>query len=555
MTTKIEVAVNGSLAGLSNGSNAKVLGDRVRGEVGEMATHLGLTGDVEVAVTSAGNGRRPLRVLVNSTPAPFPPDLLAQLWMERSDYWDGKTDASRSTRTIVGDCLEAQCGPDECTPDAIATLVVSQIRDSAALLVDDEQAARFADVSRRNDVDRLALRPVLSALLDLGVAPCPPEPVLDALTSNENRFEDSLEAAFAVLQGQRIEVRVSAPYRSILTDTAEAEHITESATGDDAKQLFAAAEERLAVEWAIVPPDLVWKTVDGMRDRTIVIRVNDRLSPEIAGLNQGECVVSADGTPPELDVKRTILNPANPASRLSVVDSSLVDQLNEPLAALTPAGFAALVVYRELICSSFRLVGNEQTLFLLQDLEARSPELVHLILRHFTVAEITQLLRALVRERIPPRLLPVILERLARLVIHPLPPEVRAEFVRRGLSSYVFHRFLGVDAALGRTQFQLSPAIEEGLAAGQGYDHLYAEHIRDALWSALRGTGIPPMRAAVVARKAPRDVVYGALAAELPDIVVLRYSELKPGLYEPDLKSEEIPAPVATAAFPLRASA
>ena len=101
------------------------------------------------------------------------------------------------------------------------------------------------------------------------------------------------------------------------------------------------------------------------------------------------------------------------------------------------------------------------------------------------------------RERIPPRLLPVILERVARLVIHPLPPEARAEFVRRGLSSYVFHRFLGVDAALGRTQFQLSPAIEEGLAAGRGYDHLYAEHIRDALWSALRGTGIPPMRAAV----------------------------------------------------------
>src|SRR5204862_1793695 len=110
---------------------------------------------------------------------------------------------------------------------------------------------------------------------------------------------------------------------------------------------------------------------------------NDRLSPEIAGLNQGECVVSADGTPPELDVKRTILNPANPASRLSVVDSSLVDQLNEPVAALTPAGFAALVVYRELISSSFRLVGNEQTLFLLQDLEARSPALVRLILLHF----------------------------------------------------------------------------------------------------------------------------------------------------------------------------
>src|SRR5207247_6886057 len=159
-------------------------------------------------------------------------------------------------------------------------------------------------------------------------------------------------------------------YRATLTD-ADAKLVTESAAGVEAKQLFAAAEERLVVEWAIVPPDIVWKTVDAMDDATIVVKVNDRLSPAFSGLAEGERVVQADDAPPALDVKRTVLNPAQTSTefKLSVVDSRRIDELDQPVAALTPAGFAALLVYRELISKAFRLVGTEQTLFLLQDLE------------------------------------------------------------------------------------------------------------------------------------------------------------------------------------------
>jgi FHIPEP family len=547
MTTTIEVAMSGRLAGLSNGPNAKTVAAQVERDVAEVAEGVGLVGDIEVKVTSAQarDGQRPLRVLVNGTPAPFPPDVLVQLWMERSDYWDGTTDVNHS---IAHDCIEEQCGERECAPDDIAKVVVSIVRDSPALLVDDEQAARFGATSGHSASDPAVPRTVLASLLELGVTP-KPAAVLEALASNENRVEDSVEAAFALLQGRQIEVRISPSYRSTLTD-ADGELVTESAAGD-AKRSFALAEERLVVEWAIVPPDIVWHTVDAMDGPTIVVRVNDRLSPAFSGLAAGERAVQAD-VPPEI-VERAILNPAqtitnDPEFRLSVVDSSRIDELGTAVHALTPAVFAAHVVYRELISNAFRLVGTEQTLYLLQDLEARAPELVHLVLRHFTVAEITQLLRALVREWIPPRLLPVILERLARLVIDPMPPQERAECVRRGLSSYIFHRFLGVGVTFGRTQFDLSPEIEEGLAAGKASDPLYAEHVRDAVWSMLRGTGTPPMRAAVAVRSAPRDVVHRALAPELPDVVVLSGSELN--AEDPELTSRKIAAPMAAAAFP-----
>jgi type III secretory pathway component EscV len=542
---RIEIALSGRLEALSKPANAKVLAEAVRSDVAELIEHLGLAGGVDVRVTyaPARDGRRPLRVIVNDTAAPFPPDVLAQLWLERSDYWAGISDVRRS---IARDYIEAICGEGECAPDDIANLVSSVVRDSAALLVDDELATSFGSTSDGNGCDSAVLREVLAALIDLGVAPRPKEAVLDALASNKNRLQDSVEAAFTLLQGRQIEVCVSPSYHSILTDRSDADLVAESARGEDAKQLFAAAEERLVVEWAIVPPDIVWTAVDTIRDRAIFVRVNDRLSPELRGLDGQERVVFEDESPPELDVKRTMLNPANTAIRLNIVDASRADQLTEPISTLTPAGFAAHVVYRELISNAFRLVGTEQTLFLLQDVEARTPELVHLILQRFTVAEITQILRALVRERIPPRLLPVMLERLA-LVSDEVPPEERAECVRRGLSSYVFQRFLGVGATSGRTPVELSPEIEKGLAGPTGADPLYAENVRDAIWTTLRGTGIPPMRAAVVVREAPRDAVYRAVGPELPDVVVLSRSEVEPD--EAELRSDKVAPTVASAAF------
>ncbi len=526
MTTAVEVALSGPLRSLATGTSAGALASRVQTEVSELADRVGLARDVRVEVTSS-DARRPLRVIVNGMAAPYPPDLLWQLWMEPPDGWLGQDEAEGS---IARDCVTAHCGPGECAPNDVARLVVSIVRDRPALLVDDEQAAYVGRGSDTNGVDHSVLRRVLESLLDLGVAPCPTELVLDVLASNENRLEDSVEAAFALLQGRQIEIGVSASYRSVLTGTerGEPEHVSHSGMDPSSPQFFELAEERLLVEWGIVPPDIVWTTAHDVPDGRVVVKVNDRRSLALRGLDEGDCVIlPADPSARALadgDVKRTILNPANADFKLMVVESARAAQLDATVPTATPAGFAALLVYRELVANAHRLVGTEQTLYLLQDLERRAGELVHLVLRHFTVAEVTQVLRALVLERIPPRLLPVILERFARLVVHPLRPDARAEFVRRGLSTYVYHRFLSEGE--GRTLFELSPEIEDGLAAP---DALYAERVRDAFWSTLRAHGVPPVRAALVVRKAPRDAVYRVLAPELPEVAVLRGSELDSG--------------------------
>src|SRR5262249_22760411 len=206
----------------------------------------------------------------------------------------------------------------------------------------------------------------------------------------------------------------------------------------------------------------------------------------VPGLDANERMVPGDPSTAEMfgvKPKRVIPNPANPWLNLTIVDASAEEQFGGPLPA--PAAFAALVAYREVLANAHCLIGTEQTLYLLQDLQSRSPELVHLVLRHFTLAEITELLRGLVRERIPPRLLPVVLERLARLVVRPVAPQSRPEFVRRGLSDYIRHRFAVGEQA--RTFFELPPELE---AAAAGDDALAGERLRDAVWATLREHGV-----------------------------------------------------------------
>jgi hypothetical protein len=530
--TTLEITLSGRLETLAAGNAVNELASQVETDVGELAEDVGLSGRVQVGVSASPAGR-PLRVLVNGVSAPCPPDLLWQLWMEHPaglpEVHNG------SGHSIAEDCLAAHCGANECGPADIARLVVSMIRDRPALLVDAAQAASFAAEAGGSAVDSSALEAMLRSLLDLGVAPYPQAIVVETLASHGNRVEDSVEAAFARLQGRRVEIGVSARYRVSLTGNGSSEPalVTQSAMDPISGELFDLLEQRLLVEWGLIPPDLVWTTAHDLPDRSIVVKVNDRYSAPCRGLDEGDQVLLLDkvGDFPSSQGagKRRLLNPANAALELVVVDSAAADDLDGSIASAPPAGFAALVLYRELVTNAHRLISTEQTLYLLRDLERRAPELVHLVLRHFTVAEVTQLIRALVRERIPPRLLPVILERLVHLVMRPLPPKARPEFVRRGLSDYLSHRFLG---ELGRTFFDLSPELEGGLAAAAS-DDLYAERVRDAVWSALRATRIPPVRAALLVRRAPRDVLYELLAPELPEVVVIRASELGPDVPEP----------------------
>lgn len=522
--TSLEIMVNGPLERLANGNAAKELADEVGTAIGTLARHLCLTTDsVDVRVSTTDSGR-PLRVLVNGRSAPYPPDLLWQLSMDQPD--GGPNGRNGSGASIADDCLAAHCGDGKCMPADVARLVVSMIRNRPALLVDDAEAASFATASEKV-VSQDALRDVLASLLDLGVAPWPRRTVIEALAANENRVEDSVEAAFAARQAESIEIRVSPKYRAVLSGAGSPEPtlVSESAIEPTEKELFVGVEERLLVEWGLVPPDIVWSTDHGLDDGLIVIKVNDRLSPPYRGLDKGEELLLGDPTgngSAKARTKRRLRNPASAGLILTVVDSAGDEQIDGQVAA-GPAAFAALIVYREIIANAHRLISTEQTLYLLQDLERRAPHLVHLVLRHFTVAQITQVLRALVRERIPPRLLPVILERFARLLVRPVAANKRAEFVRRGLHDYVMHRF--ARGALPRRFFELSPEIEEDVASSVP-DDLYAERLRDAVWSTLSTTGVPPVLAALLVHKAPRDLVFELLAPELPELVVIRRKEL-----------------------------
>jgi hypothetical protein len=535
--TVLEIRLSGKLERLATGQLSKELAGKVKTDVAELMENLGLGGTVEVGV-SASAARRPLRVLVNGASAPYPPDLMWLLCMENPS---GLPDADNgSSHSIADDCLAAHCDADKCAPDDVSRLVVSMVRDRPALLVDSAQTASFAERAGGKVVDSSALESMLQSLLDLGVVPDPPQAIVEILAANENRVADSVETFFAQNQGSKVEIGLSAQYRATLTASSslEGEPVAKSSIDSISSEMFELLDQRLLVEWGLIPPDLEWTTAHDLADGMIVVKVNDRCSAPYRGLDESDRVLllgkvgdSFLGGP----AARRLLNPANAALELAVIDAGTLEQLDGSVASAPAAGFVALVVYRELVINAHRLISTEQTLFLLQDLEQRAPELVNLVLRHFTLAEITQVIRALVRERIPPRLLPVMLERLARLVVRPLDHDARPEFVRRGLGGYISERFAGED---GRTFFELSADLELRLAHA-ATDALYAERVRDSVWSSLRSSRIPPARAALLVRRAARDMVYELLASELPEIVVIRASEL----------GQQVPEPIARIAL------
>jgi hypothetical protein len=544
MTIPVRIGLSGSLVPLLSESGATDLGREVETHASQLASSLGLEGAVSVEVT-ATDTRRPLRVEVNGKSVPYPPDLISRLSMRRLS--DGGFAENGFGPTIAGDCLAARAGDGECSIPEVGELVADMIRDRPSMLVDREEAVGYAADAGCDEEDCAALERVLMGLLDLGVAPLPKETVLAAVVQNRGRVGDAIEAAFAALQLGPVEILVAPRYRAALTgrDDDASQLVAQTGMEDTAEEMFELLEQRLLVEWGIVPPDLVWTTDPAIPEGSIAVKINDRRSPPFPGLPADERVVlsGAWDASTELDfqAQREIPNPANAWLKLAIVDVAAAERLNDSVPTAPPAGFVALVVYGELIANAHRLIGTEHTLYLLQDLESRSPELVHLVLRHFSIPEITELLRALARERIPPRVLPVVLEQLARLVLRPIPEGERAEFVRRGLSDYIEHRFGRGDQA--RTFFELAPELER-LIGDVPPDDLLAEGFRDEVWRKLAEHRVPPVRAAVLAPEAVRQRVYRLLEPELPEIAVVLRSDF--GGRAPDtVAAFELPAVTA----------
>jgi hypothetical protein len=520
LSIDVQIGLSDQLRSIAADGNRRSLAQSVRVEVEDFAREVGLGGAARVTVKRA-EAPRPVRVTVNGTPLPYPPDLLSHLWTELPHEGLGAGGGQNST--IGSEWLATQAEPHECSPEDVAELVVAMIRDRPSALADERQAQAYDAEAGRPGIQPAALRRVLASLLDLGVAPFPREAVVDAVASSTS-VEDAFETAFATLKTRQVEIVTSATYRSVIAPAnGPGPHLVSSPNLDPAASAaFTNMERRLLVEWGIVPPDITFVTDNAVPNGTIAVKLNDRRSRPIQGLEENERIdltgsLGAAG----IKAKRTMVNPLNLLD-YSVADLNDFEPRDRSLPLSTPAEFAALVVYGELVTNAHRLIGIDETLYLLKEFESRAPELVHLVLRHFAIADIAGLLRLLARERIPLRFLPIILERLAQLVGRELQPRMLVEYVRRGLSAHLTHRF--VRGPYARSFFALSPAMEDEISKASSA--LRSERVRDAVWRTLRQANVPPIRAALLTQKAPRELARDVVAPELPELVVLGQSEL-----------------------------
>jgi type III secretion protein V len=187
--------------------------------------------------------------------------------------------------------------------------------------------------------------------------------------------------------------------------------------------------------------------------------------------------------------------------------------------------------------------------------EGTYPALVDTVLAHYTLGDLTRILRAMISEGLSIHNLPSILERLleyetvsfdptSAVVLDdrlPLVPgthngwQAMYASLRRGLRSYISHRFTWAENTV--VAYVLEPDLEARLAAGIQRTHgipthplpdQEAEAFRDAVWEQLNNDANAPAGTVILTTEGVRASVRRLLEPEFPDLPVLSYAELRP---------------------------
>ena len=555
LTIPITVELSGSLSTLLA---AKGLAGFERGLASQLAAlvkDLGLNGEPVVKVES-GNAKRALRIRVHGKLQPYDPELLKKIWIlvappasrnviESSSAKPGFDDGWLELSNLINSKAEPGV-----VYEFLTRVVVEIISECPACLAGPAQVSAYITDAQLNgspadeQLSHAELTTLLKSLLDLGVAVKNYEVVRQAISVGlqlHRSTADIVESIFTQLRSSRIEIQVHPEYLkkvlklqpvtidekpgafetvrkffgnviSTLTSQLAAKNsfpVYSEHVDDSIQVLFRNVESGIFSSIGIQQlPELTWVASTQIPDGFIAIKINDRLSPPVLGL-----------------------------------------QAEEPLdiALLVP-----LVLTGEIKRRAGRLVGVEDIEYQLAQLRLSFPALVRTAIACYSLGDLTRVMRTLVAEGISIRNVRVILEGMLKFDTITVPFDhipFDARFERpetkptegskwRTLGAFVrttLRHFIGFNFGSSLNSIDvliLDRAVQDRAELAVSTDHRIddswlseaeQEALRDSVW-----TQFAKGRKPILTTPNARAPIHDLIAAEIPNVVVISFSELAP---------------------------
>ena len=582
----VVVELGASLSPLRGATREESLKRRASSKLGELLERLGLTGTPAVRIQNNGSARA-LRVRVHGALQPYSPELMKRVWLavapEQLRSLPEAASRRRDTgfpdawlKQFVTEVQSSSKADWALTLEYVAELALEVIRQRPSCLVGPAQAAAYLDEASlppaqlQSPLSPETLAPVLKSLLDWGVRVNDKHVLLQEVRNGVavgHPIEETIEAAFARLRSNRIEIHVHPQYLDALLggeSARETQSVYARESTKNSAEPFRLAEEALFYELGLVLPEIVWMPSPEISEGMIGIKVNDELQPAQPGLKTGQVLVNTSLDQLKvLDVQgSSFSHPVNGTECALVAEPFRNTVESVGLRAWSPLEFVALVLFGEVSHLAERLLSIDDVEGQVAELDQSFPELTRTAAARFSLEDMTRVLRGLLRERISIRNLRGILEQLLRydtvridsrryiVLDGRMPTREDAtgpvtnswlnyrEFVRMGLKDQLSAKYTqGWDTLI---VYLVAPEIEaraEAMVTSLGtngseivFDEALQEVLCGSAWKELGSARATTARPVILTATSARAAIREMIASELPDLPVIAYSELRPEL-------------------------
>ena len=548
----LELELHPSLWACVEASGVDELRERSTRTVTDLLRGVGVSGVPGVELRP-GSGERAARAFVGGAEQLFPPSFLARLWFRVAppDLLDLAFDPAVAGKDgghawlVAVSSMVADLDRDDgrrALCDLVEHLAAEVVSlHPGALLSEQEAADYFGDGGGDDSPEDPAA--VLRWLLELGVSLGEQDLVqrLVAGAAGLGRSTAEIcEESLAALRAKEIEVHLDASsFDALLVDPGGDDRQRLDEGGLDATLVEAMTLVR-SLQLSSLGADIPVVFVRAHPGRTgeMQIKINDRLGPPVPLPAPGEVGVSV--SPAALEAKgipaRGLVDPVTGAHLSAVPEEHAGAISGAGYVPVHPSAYLVGAFGRAVTALAHRLIAVDRVESMLARFEQDFPVLVHGTLARYSMADVTRLLRALVRERVPIDDLWRILNALVVFdeIEWPQRPEgerldAALARVRLELADRIVLDGCGLAEIGGQAVvvYETEPGFEERIDGWRSASPSDEERraTRRAVWEALARSG-HPIEPVIVTSPEARPLIRRALEDELPDVHVLARSEI-----------------------------